>query len=188
MSFRGKAVASNMKNSFRGKGMLAETTSAWKANWKGAKKVGDGSYARGAGPYEGEWSGNIRHGSGKQMWDCGPLIGCIYEGEWKHGQTSGEGKFTHLDGSTFSGKVSEFAYTQQPCFPACGSCSALLLWERESMCNVARCLVRDGGDRRGRGKACAMLRDAWCVMVSEQQSHHVLRVHSGSRASCKERG
>ena len=111
MSFRGKAVASNMKNSFRGKGMLAETTGAWKANWKGAKKVGDGSYARGAGPYEGEWSGNIRHGSGKQMWDCGPLIGCIYEGEWKHGQTNGEGKFTHLDGSTFSGMVSEFVRT-----------------------------------------------------------------------------
>ena len=33
-----------------------------------------------------------------------------------------------------------------------------------------------------------MLRDARFVMVPEQQSHHVLRVHSGVRVSCKERG
>lgn len=77
----------------------------WKSTWKGAKKVGDGLYARGSGPYDGSWKGDVRHGTGTQIWDCGPLIGCVHTGEWRDGQPCGRGKLTHVDGSTFDGMV-----------------------------------------------------------------------------------
>ena len=80
--------------------------SIWKTKLTGAKKSGDGTYGKGAGPYDGQWKDDYRHGMGTQLWDCGALIGCMYEGVWKRGQANGEGKLTHVDGSTFEGMVS----------------------------------------------------------------------------------
>ena len=78
----------------------------WKQDFKGASKAGDGRYARGVGPYEGQWKGNARHGLGTQLWDNGGLIGCMYEGQWKNGKPNGPGKLTFQDGSYFDAEVS----------------------------------------------------------------------------------
>mmetsp|Transcript_64759 Transcript_64759/g.159389 ORF Transcript_64759/g.159389 Transcript_64759/m.159389 type:complete len:1083 (-) Transcript_64759:8-3256(-) len=99
----------------------------WKSDWKGALKSGDGRYARGAGPFDGQWKHSYRHGIGTQLWDCGSLIGCMYEGEWRDGKANGQGTFTFVDGSLFE-------------------CE----WRDGVMNGQAQCTLADGSTFRGR--------------------------------------
>jgi hypothetical protein len=77
-----------------------------KAQLKGAQDRDVGSYTEGLGPYEGELKGTLRHGRGKQLWDRGSLIGCVYDGSWEKNKPNGPGRFIFVDGSIFDANVS----------------------------------------------------------------------------------
>ncbi|KAK1316766.1 Phosphatidylinositol 4-phosphate 5-kinase 4 [Acorus calamus] len=50
--------------------------------------------------YTGQWSAaDVPHGVGKYLW----TDGCMYEGEWSHGRTTGKGKFSWPSGATYEG-------------------------------------------------------------------------------------
>ncbi|KAK1294045.1 Phosphatidylinositol 4-phosphate 5-kinase 6 [Acorus calamus] len=50
--------------------------------------------------YTGQWSAaDVPHGVGKYLW----TDGCMYEGEWSHGRTTGKGKFSWPSGVTYEG-------------------------------------------------------------------------------------
>ncbi|GAB2211414.1 hypothetical protein Drorol1_Dr00024727 [Drosera rotundifolia] len=43
---------------------------------------------------------NSPHGAGKYLW----ADGCMYEGDWKHGEATGKGKFSWPSGATYEGE------------------------------------------------------------------------------------
>ncbi|KAK1278502.1 Phosphatidylinositol 4-phosphate 5-kinase 6 [Acorus gramineus] len=50
--------------------------------------------------YTGQWSAaDVPNGVGKYLW----TDGCMYEGEWFHGRTTGKGKFSWPSGATYEG-------------------------------------------------------------------------------------
>jgi hypothetical protein len=88
----------------------------WKRAFRGAESSDGGTYAKGLGPYDGEWSGTCRHGRGTQLWDRGLLVGNVYEGAWADGKPNGIGKLLVMDGSVLDGNVrSSFANFQCAC-------------------------------------------------------------------------
>ena len=73
--------------------------------------------------YSGQWSGNMRHGFGVQVWPDGAryegywkknkahgkgtfwhVYGDRYEGNWKRDKAHGFGKYTHSNGATYEGQ------------------------------------------------------------------------------------
>ncbi len=65
------------------------------------KKTGYGIlHYKNSGQYSGEWLNDQFHGSGKLTFPLGE----VYEGDFAYGLRNGEGVFSFLDGSSFSGK------------------------------------------------------------------------------------
>ncbi|KAK4791063.1 hypothetical protein SAY86_031476 [Trapa natans] len=54
----------------------------------------------GSDVYDGGFSGNKPHGSGKYVWSDG----CVYDGEWRRGKPSGKGKFWWPTGAAYEGE------------------------------------------------------------------------------------
>lgn len=50
--------------------------------------------------YDGQWSGQHRHGHGVQVWPDGAM----YEGQWAVDKAHGEGRFNHVDGDMYVGQ------------------------------------------------------------------------------------
>lgn len=52
---------------------------------------------------------DIRHGFGIQVWPDGAK----YEGNWRNNVASGRGKFYHIDGDVYDGKIVEILISRQ---------------------------------------------------------------------------
>lgn len=58
------------------------------------------------GRYVGEWDdqSKVPHGQGLKCWTTGELRGAVYDGQWKDGEMSGDGRMIHPDGEEYRGQ------------------------------------------------------------------------------------
>jgi hypothetical protein len=72
----------------------------YEGEWLDGQRQGEGRLVRVAGQYqgrnseyEGQWSGDCRHGRGEERFENGD----VYDGEWEEDQRHGEGVLTHAN-------------------------------------------------------------------------------------------